>query len=84
MDSKVRAIDNGIIERFFRSIKYENINLIEVESLKILKAGVYDYIDFYNNKWLHQSLDYKTATEVYFSDSFPISLWFELKRQMDK
>ena len=71
MDSKGRAIDNRIIERFFRSIKYENIYLSEYESLKDLKAGVYDYIDFYNNKRLHQSLDYKTPAEVYFNDSFP-------------
>ena len=66
MDSKGRAIDNRIIERFFRSLKYENIYIYEYENIKDLKKGIDDYVKYYNNRRLHQSLDYNTPYEVYY------------------
>jgi len=65
MDSKGRAIDNRIIERFFRSLKYENIYIYEYESIKELKKGIDDYVKYYNNRRLHQTLNYNTPYEVY-------------------
>ena len=67
MDSVGRAIDNVIIERFWRSIKYENIYLSNYESIQEVKIGVKDYIHFYNYKRLHQSLKYITPSEFYFT-----------------
>ncbi len=65
MDGKGRATDNIAIERFWRSAKYENIYLSEYTNIKELKAGVTEYIEFYNNKRFHQTLDYKKPMDVY-------------------
>lgn len=65
MDAKGRAIDNIIIERFWRTIKYENIFLREYSSIDDLKFGVNSYIKFYNNKRFHESLGYKTPNNIY-------------------
>lgn len=66
MDSVGRAIDNIIIERFWRSIKYEDIYLSDYQTIQEVKIGVHKYMNFYNNKRLHQSLDYMTPSEIYF------------------
>jgi len=65
MDGKGRALDNIVIERFWRSIKYENILLNEYSSGITLKQGIADYIEFYNTRRKHSSLDYKTPLEVH-------------------
>lgn len=67
MDGKGRAIDNIIIERFFRSIKYEEIYINPSDNVKSLKKGIANYINFYNNKRLHQSLNYKTPSQIFLS-----------------
>jgi putative transposase len=65
MDGKGRAIDNIVIERFWRSAKCERIYLNEYKSIKELKEDVYDYINFYNYRRFHQTLDYKKPMNVY-------------------
>lgn len=65
MDSKGRATDNIIIERFWRSIKYENIYLNEYQNIFELELGIDRYIKFYNHKRFHQSLNYKTPNYIY-------------------
>jgi putative transposase len=67
MDSKGRAIDNIAIERFFRSLKYEKIYINEYKTVKEVKEAIKDYIQFYNNKRLHQSLEYNTPSEIYYN-----------------
>ncbi len=66
MDSVGRATDNAIIERFWRNIKYENIYLNKYQTIQEVKEGIKNYIEFYNQKRLHSSLDYKTPESVYF------------------
>lgn len=65
MDGKGRATDNIAIERFWRSAKYENIYIQEYQTIRELKTGVNEYIEFYNHKRFHQSLDYKKPMDVY-------------------
>jgi len=65
MDGKGRATDNIVIERFWRSAKCERIYLNEYNSMIELKKDVKDYINFYNHKRIHQSLDYKIPMNVY-------------------
>lgn len=65
MDGKGRATDNIAIERFWRSAKYENIYIQEYRTIRELKTGVNEYIEFYNNKRFHQSLNYKKPMEIY-------------------
>ena len=66
MDGKGRAKDNIIIERFFRSLKHEDIYLQEYLSIAELKTGVAKYMFEYNHERLHEALDYRTPAEVYF------------------
>ena len=67
MDGCGRWADNIIIERFWRSLKYEDLLIKEYETAKELKGAIAEYIDMYNNKRLHQSLEYKTPAEVYWN-----------------
>jgi putative transposase len=71
MDGKGRATDNICIERFWRSAKCEKIYLNEYDTVKKLKDDVAEYIEFYNHRRLHQTLDYKKPMNVYF-DSLKI------------
>ncbi len=65
MDGKARWVDNVIIERWFRSLKTENIYINEYTSPKALRAGIKEYIKSYNIERPHQSLDYATPQQVY-------------------
>jgi len=66
MDGKGRATDNICIERFWRSIKYEEIYLNEYKNVKVLRKAIGKYMNMYNSKRLHSTIDYKTPNEVYF------------------
>jgi putative transposase len=65
MDGKARWIDNVIIERWFRSLKTENIYINEYNNPRELRRGIYDYINDYNHHRPHQSLDNMRPVEVY-------------------
>ena len=65
MDGKGRALDNIAIERFWRSLKYEDVYVNRYPSIKEAKEGIAKYIDFYNNTRLHSSLGYGTPLEAY-------------------
>jgi putative transposase len=65
MDGKGRWIDNVIIERFFRSLKYEEIYINPCDSVTELRSRINNYINFYNTQRLHQSLDYNTPSDIY-------------------
>ena len=65
MDGKGRATDNICIERFWRSAKVERIYLNEYQTINELTTDVDDYIDFYNHRRFHETLDYKKPMDVY-------------------
>jgi putative transposase len=65
MDGKGRATDNIAIERFWRSAKYEHIYIQEFKTIKEIKSSIGEYIDFYNHKRFHQTLNYKKPEDVY-------------------
>jgi putative transposase len=65
MDGKGRWADNIIIERWFRSLKTEDIYIKEYNSPKELRVGINDYINNYNYKRPHESLEYKTPAQTY-------------------
>lgn len=62
---KGRATDNICIERFWRSAKVERIYLNEYQTINDLTTDVDDYIEFYNHRRFHQTLDYKKPMDVY-------------------
>lgn len=66
MDGKGRATDNICIERFWRSAKVEKIYLNEYERVSTLKDDVKEYIEFYNYKRFHETLEYKKPMNVYY------------------
>lgn len=66
MDSRGRAFDNIFIERFWRSLKYEEVYLKEYQSPREAKESIGAYMNFYDYKRFHQSLNYKTPAEIYF------------------
>lgn len=67
MDGRGRALDNIFVERLWRSVKYENVYLNNYEAAPEAFRGLGDYFGFYNDERPHQSLDYQTPSEVYFS-----------------
>jgi putative transposase len=66
MDGKGRWIDNVFIERLWRSVKYEDVYLRAYENGREVQAGLTRYFDFYNQRRIHQTHDYRTPDEVYF------------------
>ena len=71
MDGKGRALDNIFIERFWRSLKYENLYLYAYENGLELYKGINKYFNFYNYERRHQSLDYVTPAELFFLSNCP-------------
>jgi putative transposase len=71
MDGKGRALDNIIIERFWRTIKYRYLYLHEFEEGKALHQGIQGFIQKYNYQNKHQSLGYYTPAQVYINKLEP-------------
>ena len=69
MDGRGRALDNIFVERLWRSVKYEKVYLNDFQTVKQAHQGLKDYFEFYNQRWIHQSLDYQTPGEVYLNKS---------------
>lgn len=65
MDGKGRWLDNVVIERFWRSIKYEDIYLKSYEDAWELERGIDAYIMRYNFRRPHQALEEATPDEIY-------------------
>ena len=65
MDGRGRALDNIFVERLWRSVKYEDIDLKGDASLPELLLGLTDDFAFYNHERPHQSLGYLTPEAVY-------------------
>ncbi len=60
MDARNRALGNISIERFWRTLKYEDIYLKDYKDLRELREGISRYVHFYNSERFHQSLGYAT------------------------
>jgi len=67
MDGKGRSIDNICIERFWRTIKYEEIYLNDYKSMSELRYSIDNYIVKYNSRRIHSAIGNKTPNEVYFA-----------------
>ena len=65
MNGKGRSIDNIAIERFFRTLKYDEVYINDYQGVADLRAGIRRYIDFYNHNRFHSALKYKKPMEVY-------------------
>ena len=65
MDWVWRCLDNIYIERFWRSLKQENIYINKYESMIEAYHWIAEYIEFYNKKRGHQAINYKTPEEIW-------------------
>jgi putative transposase len=66
MDGKGCWRDNVMIERFWKSLKYEEVYLNAYESAREGKAGIGRYITCYNSERPHSTLDGSTPEALYF------------------
>ena len=58
MDGKSRWADNIMIERWFRSFKYEEAYLTQYNNIKEARAAIKRYVHTYNFERYHSALDY--------------------------
>ena len=71
MDGKSRWADNIMIERWFRSFKYEEAYLTQYRCIKEARNAIRQYVKTYNFERCHSAIDYKVPAELY----FPVMLY---------
>jgi len=67
MDGKGAWRDNVFVERLWRSVKYEEVYLKAYDSVSEARASIGRYLDFYNRRRPHSSLDGGTPDQAYFT-----------------
>ena len=65
MDGKGAWRDNVFVERLWRSVKYEEVYLRAYDSVSDARASIGRYLDFYNRRRPHSSLDGVTPDQAY-------------------
>ena len=73
MDGKGSWRDNVFVERLWRSVKYEEVYLRAYESVSEARMSIGRYLDFYNHRRPHSSLDRQTPDRAYF-DNLPLAV----------
>jgi len=68
MDGKGCWRDNVFVERFWRTVKYEQVYLHAYASMNDARTRLRTYLEFYNRIRPHQSLDDRTPDAVYFEN----------------
>jgi len=68
MDGKGRWADNVIVERLWRTVKYDEVYLNSYQHVQECKDRIGRFFDYYNNRREHQSLDYNYPKEIYFKE----------------
>jgi putative transposase len=66
MDGKGAWRDNVFVERLWRSVKYEEVYLKAYDSVSEARTSIGCYLDFYNRRRPHSSLDDTTPDQAYF------------------
>jgi putative transposase len=67
MDGKGAWRDNVFVERLWRSVKYEEVYLHAYQSVSEARNSIGRYLDFYNGRRPHSSLDDATPDQAYFN-----------------
>ena len=70
MDGRGAWRDNVFVERLWRSVKYEEVYLRAYDSVGEARTLLGRYLDFYNRRRPHSSLDARTPDRAYF-DNLP-------------
>ena len=67
MDGKGAWRDNVFVERLWRSVKYEEVYLRAYDNVSEARASIGRYLNFYNGRRPHSSLDGATPDQAYFT-----------------
>jgi len=67
MDGKGAWRDNVFVERFWRSVKYEEVYLRAYDDVPEARASIGRYLAFYNGRRPHTALDRRTPDQAYFN-----------------
>ena len=73
MDGKGAWRDNVFLERFWRTLKYEEVYLKAYESVAEARSSIGGYLEFYNGRRPHSSLDRRTPDQAYYA-SLPLCM----------
>ena len=65
MDHRGRAFDNIFIERLWRTVKYEDVYVKQYDTPRDARAGIREYMRYYNEVRLHQGLEYRAPYKIY-------------------
>ena len=65
MDGRGRYQDNILVERLWRTVKYEEVYLKAYANGLEARRGLREYFRFYNHRRPHQALGYRTPAEVF-------------------
>ncbi|MGZ8911056.1 MAG: integrase core domain-containing protein [Methylococcaceae bacterium] len=63
MSRKGNCWDNSPTERFFRSLKHEQLNYEKFKTQKAAKLSVIEYLAFYNGRQSHSTWGYQSPIE---------------------
>jgi putative transposase len=76
MDGKGAWRDNVFVERLWRSVKYEEVYLRAYDTVSEARQSIGRYLDLYNSRRPHSSLDGRTPDQAYFDNEslLPIRL----------
>ena len=67
MDGRGAWRDNVFVERLWRTVKYEEVFLRAYDDVPEARASLGRYIEFYNGRRPHSSLDRRTPDQAYFN-----------------
>jgi len=73
MDGQGAWRDNVVVERLWRSVKYEEVYLRAYNTIAEARASIGRYLSFYNSRRPHSSLDRRTPDQAYFTKLPPIA-----------
>lgn len=73
MDGRGAWRDNVVVERLWRSVKYEEVYLHAYGTVSEARASIRRYLGFYNARRPHSSLGAKTPDQAYF-DNLPVAM----------
>jgi putative transposase len=65
-DGRGRVFDNIFVERLWRTVKYEEVYLKDYQTVAMAIGSLRSYFEFYNDRRLHQSLNYRTPATIHF------------------
>jgi putative transposase len=68
-DGRGRVFDNIFVERLWRTVKYEEVYLKDYQSVPMAIQSLRSYFEFYNDRRLHQALNYQPPAMIHFGRS---------------